>query len=61
MELMTQSKPLIAVTLGDPAGIGPEIIMGVWPETVVHDWCRPMVVGHPEIVQGAPSRYGRRC
>jgi 4-phospho-D-threonate 3-dehydrogenase / 4-phospho-D-erythronate 3-dehydrogenase len=47
------SKPLVAVTLGDPAGIGPEIIVGAWPETVVHEWCRPLVVGHPEIVRRA--------
>jgi 4-phospho-D-threonate 3-dehydrogenase / 4-phospho-D-erythronate 3-dehydrogenase len=46
-------KPLIAVTMGDPAGIGPEVIVGAWPETVVHEWCRPLVVGHPEIIRRA--------
>ncbi len=46
-------KPLIAITLGDPAGIGPEIIVGAWTETVVHEWCRPLVVGHPGIVRRA--------
>ncbi len=50
---MTNSKPRIAVTLGDPAGIGPEIIVGAWTETVVHEWCRPVVVGHPAIVRRA--------
>jgi len=47
------SKPLIALTMGDPAGIGPEIIVGAWSETVVHDGCRPLVVGHPEILRRA--------
>ncbi len=51
--MQTNNKPLIAVTLGDPAGIGPEIIVGAWSETVVHEWCRPVVVGHPEIVRRA--------
>ena len=46
-------KPLIAITLGDPAGIGPEIIVGAWTETVVHDWCRPLVVGHPGVIRRA--------
>jgi len=46
-------KPLIAITLGDPAGIGPEIIVGAWTETVVHEWCRPLVVGHPGVVRRA--------
>ncbi len=50
---MEKQKPLIALTLGDPAGVGPEIIVGAWTETVVHDWCRPVVVGHPEILRRA--------
>jgi 4-phospho-D-threonate 3-dehydrogenase / 4-phospho-D-erythronate 3-dehydrogenase len=50
---MDSKKPLIAVTMGDPAGIGPEIIVGAWSETVVHEWCRPVVVGHPEILRRA--------
>jgi 4-phospho-D-threonate 3-dehydrogenase / 4-phospho-D-erythronate 3-dehydrogenase len=47
------SKPLIAVTMGDPAGIGPEIVVGAWAETIIHDWCRPVAVGHPEILRRA--------
>ena len=53
MNRMDTKKPLIAVTIGDPAGIGPEIIVGAWSETVVHEWCRPVVVGHPEIIRRA--------
>lgn len=39
--------------MGDPAGIGPEIIVGAWTETVLHEWCRPLVIGHPEIMRRA--------
>jgi 4-hydroxythreonine-4-phosphate dehydrogenase len=39
--------------MGDPAGVGPEIVAGAWSETVIHEWCRPMVVGHPEILRRA--------
>jgi 4-hydroxythreonine-4-phosphate dehydrogenase len=46
-------KPTIAITLGDPAGIGPEIIVGSWCETVVHELCRPLVIGHPGVVRRA--------
>jgi 4-phospho-D-threonate 3-dehydrogenase / 4-phospho-D-erythronate 3-dehydrogenase len=53
MSVMQTTRPLIAITLGDPAGIGPEIIVGAWSETVVHEWCRPVVVGHPEILRRA--------
>jgi len=54
---MWNSKPLIAITAGDPAGIGPEIIVGAWSETVVHEWCRPLVVGHPEIIRRAVNLW----
>ena len=48
-----RSRPLIAITLGDPAGIGPEIIAGAWTDSGVHQWCRPLVVGHPGVIQRA--------
>ena len=54
---MDTKKPLIAVTMGDPAGIGPEIIVGTWSETLVHEWCRPLVVGHPEIMRRAVALW----
>ncbi|MDZ7620601.1 MAG: 4-hydroxythreonine-4-phosphate dehydrogenase PdxA, partial [Patescibacteria group bacterium] len=50
-------RPLIALTMGDAAGVGPEIIAGAWPETVVHDWCRPVVIGHPEIMRRAVALW----
>ena len=38
--------------MGDPAGIGPEIIVGAWTETGVQsEWCRPLVVGNAEILR----------
>jgi 4-hydroxythreonine-4-phosphate dehydrogenase len=43
--------------MGDPAGVGPEIIVGAWMETVVHEWCRPLVVGHPEIIRRAVALW----
>ena len=38
---------------GDPAGIGPEIIAGAWTESLVHEWCRPLVVGHAGVMRRA--------
>jgi len=42
-------KPLIAITMGDPAGIGPEVIarLHAWPE--LRRICRPVVLGDPRI------------
>ena len=37
--------PLIAITMGDPAGVGPEIIMRVLSKADIHEYCRPVVLG----------------
>jgi 4-hydroxythreonine-4-phosphate dehydrogenase len=41
------------MTIGDPAGIGPETIVGAWADPAIHTFCRPFVVGHPEILRRA--------
>jgi len=48
-----QKLPRIGLTLGDPAGVGPEIIVGAWNETVLHECCQPVVFGHPGILRRA--------
>jgi len=50
---MPTAKSLVALTIGDPAGIGPEVIVGAWTHAQIHDWCRPLVVGHPTILRRA--------
>lgn len=42
---MTSSLPLVAVTMGDPAGIGPEITPKALCETRIANCCRPVVYG----------------
>ena len=39
------AKPVIAVTMGDPSGIGPEIIAAVLADPAVGAVCRPLVIG----------------
>lgn len=41
-------KPKLLITLGDVAGIGPEVVAKAWPK--LHDHCQPVVVGHPRFV-----------
>ncbi len=59
-----QSRPLLAITLGDPAGIGPEIILKALSVEEVYGACRPLVIGDVRIleraaawVECAPPRY----
>jgi 4-hydroxythreonine-4-phosphate dehydrogenase len=39
------SRPIIAITMGDPAGVGPEIIMKSLAHRDLFDRCRPLVIG----------------
>src|SRR5262245_28957918 len=38
-------KPLIAVTMGDPAGIGAEVSLKALCDPAIYDMCQPLVVG----------------
>jgi len=38
-------KPIIGITIGDPAGIGPEIVAKALAHPRVHAVCRPLVFG----------------
>jgi 4-hydroxy-L-threonine phosphate dehydrogenase PdxA len=46
-------KPTIAVTMGDPAGIGPEIVVRALGEAAVRECCHPVAVGDPRIFSRA--------
>jgi 4-hydroxythreonine-4-phosphate dehydrogenase len=50
--------PRIAVTMGDPTGIGPEVIAGCWSDPAVHACCQPLVIGRPEVLRRAVARHG---
>ncbi|HEY2760732.1 MAG TPA: 4-hydroxythreonine-4-phosphate dehydrogenase PdxA [Pirellulales bacterium] len=50
---LNSSKPLLALTQGDPTGVGPETIVGAWSQPAMHEICRAIVVGHPTIFQRA--------
>lgn len=39
------SRPIVAITMGDAAGVGPEIIVKVLTSDEIHGICRPLVIG----------------
>ena len=45
----------IAITMGDPAGIGPEIIAAAREQLRAMSDCRIVVYGHPEVLQRAAA------
>lgn len=45
--------PLLAITIGDPNGIGPEIIVKALQHDVVWTCCRPVIVGSTTLMRRA--------
>jgi len=43
--LLPDMRPRIGITMGDPAGIGPEIIVKALSSEAVRELCRPVVLG----------------
>jgi 4-hydroxythreonine-4-phosphate dehydrogenase len=46
-------KPKIAITMGDAAGIGPEITVKCLAHPDVYRWCNPVVLGDARVVSQA--------
>lgn len=51
-------KPRIAITMGEPAGVGPEVVARALAEKAVRDLCAPVVYGHTELLSGAAETLG---
>jgi 4-phospho-D-threonate 3-dehydrogenase / 4-phospho-D-erythronate 3-dehydrogenase len=47
--------PLVALTMGDVAGIGPEVIIKAWADRRLHAIARPLVIGDPGVLERARS------
>ena len=50
---MAGLKPILGITMGDPAGIGPEIAVKAGADVRLYHFCRPLVVGDSKILQTA--------
>ncbi|HXF04802.1 MAG TPA: 4-hydroxythreonine-4-phosphate dehydrogenase PdxA [Blastocatellia bacterium] len=48
-------RPAIGITMGDAAGIGPEIILKALSDTTVYEHCRPCVIGDARILERAET------
>ena len=55
---MTQRKPLIAVPIGDPAGVGPEIVAKACALEKVNDAADVIVIGDKQVMEKAIGIVG---
>ena len=51
-------KPILAITMGDPAGIGPEIVVRALSHESTYQKCRPIVTGDANVMRKAVSLLG---
>jgi 4-hydroxythreonine-4-phosphate dehydrogenase len=52
------TKPVIGISMGDPAGIGPEIIVKALARPRVRELCRPIVIGDAGVIANAAKFVG---
>ena len=46
-------KPIIGITMGDPASIGPELCLRALADPALYDQCRPVIIGDQCILERA--------
>lgn len=46
-------KPIIGITMGDPAGVGSEIIVKAFNNEQIFNMCNPLVIGDKSIIEQA--------
>ena len=51
--MINMQKPIIIVTMGDPSGIGPEVIAKALSKGDIQHHCHPIVLGNTEALKEA--------
>ncbi len=54
------NRPRVAITMGDAAGIGPEITVKSLADPRATDWCVPLVIGDARVLERAMEATGTR-
>lgn len=53
-----EERPVVAITMGDPAGNGPELCVKALSDAALYDRCRPLVVGDAGVIDRARGYVG---
>jgi len=56
---MSDSRPILGVTMGDPSGSGPEILVKALTEPEIRAVCRPIVIGDGATMRQAARIVGK--
>src|SRR5215475_3056834 len=57
----TGMLPRIGITMGDPAGIGPEVVLKAVAEAEVRDICQPVIIGDAQLLAHNARTLDLQC
>src|SRR2546427_13138415 len=55
------SRPRIGITMGDPAGIGPEVVLKAVAEDEVQSVCVPVIIGEAQLLAHNARTLDLQC
>ena len=56
-----RSLPRIAITMGDPAGIGPEVVLKAVAEAEIRRVCLPIIIGDAQLLAHTARKLDLQC
>jgi 4-hydroxythreonine-4-phosphate dehydrogenase len=60
MEDEHMTRPIIGIPMGDPAGIGPEIVLKALKNKKLYNLCKPLVIGNIGVLEQIDKVVGSR-
>jgi 4-hydroxythreonine-4-phosphate dehydrogenase len=54
-------RPRIGITMGDPTGIGPEVVLKAVAETAVREVCAPVIIGDAQLLAHTARKLDLQC
>src|SRR3989442_12107357 len=58
---LRSSRPRIGITMGDPAGIGPEVVLKAVAEDEVQSVCVPVIIGDAQLLAHNARTMDLQC
>jgi len=54
---MLKDKPVVGISMGDPAGVGPEIVVRALMRKSIHEKCNPIIIGDARTIGKEIEKY----
>jgi len=54
-------RPRIGITIGDPAGVGPEVVLKAVAEAAVREVCAPVIIGDAQLLAHTARKLNLQC